>query len=262
MTGVIDTHAHIFLGEFDNDRHAMVARAKEAGVERIYMPNVDADTIAPMLTVADQYPGYCIPMIGIHPTSIDRNYRQSLAKVESELSKRPYAAIGEIGLDLYWDSTYLAEQEEAFKIQVRWAHQLGMAVSIHVRNAFPETLRCLDELNLPDVRGVFHCFSGTDEDVAVILRYPYLYFGVNGTITYKKSHLPALIASIPAERIVVETDAPYLSPTPHRGKRNEPAYLEFIVHFLAQSNGVDIEKLRQQLNINSSNLFKQVKKEA
>lgn len=231
---MIDTHTHIYLPEFDDDRDQVVQRAKEAGVTHLILPNVDVQTIEPLRLCCQQYSPYCTPAMGLHPTSVNGDYKQELRKIEKELQNTHlYCAIGEIGLDCYWDKTFLNEQIEACKIQMRWAYELNLPVIVHIREAFDEIITLLQETEFP-VRGIFHSYSGTAEQAQIISQLGDFIFGINGIVTFKKSTIRSILPTLGTDRIVLETDAPYLTPVPHRGKRNEPAFLPHICHAIAQ----------------------------
>lgn len=223
---LVDSHSHLFLEEFADDLEQVMERARLAGVTHIFMPNIDSTTITPMLQVCAKYKDYCFPMIGLHPTSVADNYSDELEVVRKQLdSNEHYVAVGEIGMDLYWDKTYLKEQEIVFNRQLEWALEYNLPVVIHCREAFGQVYASL----LPykeSLSGIFHSFTGTGEEAARLLEFPYFYLGINGVVTFKKSTLPDALPGIPLSRIVLETDAPYLSPVPHRGKRNESAYIK------------------------------------
>ncbi|GAB1359283.1 TatD family hydrolase [Porphyromonadaceae bacterium] len=253
---IIDSHAHIYVEEFDVDRDEMIIRSREAGIAKILMPNIDTDSLEAIKKVADTYPDYCYPMMGVHPTSIDADYKEVLAVIENELGKRKYCAIGEIGIDLYWDKTYLNEQIDAFMTQLKWAKELELPVAIHVRNGWHVALRCIKEFGNREISGVFHCFSGSEEIATELMVYPNIYLGIGGPLTYKNATLPQVLKNVPIERIVVETDAPYLSPVPKRGKRNEPSYLSYIIEKLSEVYGVSQKAMTEQLYNNSITLFK------
>lgn len=253
---IIDTHAHIYVEEFDADRDEIIIRSREAGITKILMPNIDTDSLEALKKVADTYPDYCYPMMGVHPTSIGADYKKVLAVIENELGKRNYCAIGEIGIDLYWDKTYLNEQIDAFLTQLKWARELDLPVAIHVRNGWHVALRSIREFGNREISGVFHCFSGSEEIATELMAYPNIYVGIGGPLTYKNATLPQVLKNVTIERIVVETDAPYLSPIPKRGKRNEPSYLSYIIEKLSEVYGVSQKTMTEQLYNNSITLFK------
>ncbi|RGN40323.1 TatD family hydrolase [Bacteroides oleiciplenus] len=221
---LIDTHSHLFLEEFSEDLPQVIERARAVGVTHIFMPNIDSTTIDAMLSACDAYKGYCFPMIGLHPTSVNTDYKKELDIVVRELeSSREYVAIGEIGMDLYWDKTFLKEQQIVLDRQVNWALEYDLPVVIHCRDAFDYIYKVLEPYKNSRLKGIFHSFTGTIEEAARILEFPGFFIGINGVVTFKKSHLPEVLLKIPLEKIVLETDSPYLTPVPNRGKRNESA---------------------------------------
>ncbi|MDR1675817.1 MAG: TatD family hydrolase [Tannerella sp.] len=222
---IIDTHTHIYLEEFDADRDEVIRRAKASGIEALLLPNVDVATLAPLFHLCDAEPGFAFPMMGLHPTSVDASYVSSLNRIEKALPLRRYCGIGEIGIDLFWDQHHLREQKIVFEEQLRWSRALQLPVSIHTRNAFAEIFDSMYKVGVNGLRGVFHCFSGTLADMEEIRLLPGFKLGVNGTVTFKKSPLPEALRQARLEMILLETDAPYLAPSPHRGKRNEPSFL-------------------------------------
>ena len=254
MMELIDTHAHIYAEEFAADRNPMIARSLDNHVRKIYMPNIDTSTIEAMLALEAQYPDYCAAMIGIHPCYIDTKFEKQLVEVEHWLGQRRFAAVGEIGMDLYHDKTFQAQQEEALAIQLSWAKQYRLPVSIHCRSAFDETLRILEKHQDGQLRGVFHCFSGTLQEAKRILALGF-YLGIGGIVTFKNAGLDQVVADLDLDRIVLETDAPYLSPAPHRGKRNEPAHLLYIAEKVAELKGVDLTTVAQVTTANARDVF-------
>lgn len=221
---LVDSHSHLFLEEFSEDLPQVIKRARVAGVTHIFMPNIDSSTIESMLRVCSEYKGYCFPMIGLHPTSVNVDYRKELDFVAEYLTMpNEYVAIGEIGIDLYWDRTFLEEQLIVFEQQVEWALKYDLPIVIHCREAFDYIYRVLEPYKTTPLRGIFHSFTGTIEEAVRILDFPGFYVGINGVVTFKKSTLPEVLQSIPLERVVLETDSPYLTPVPNRGKRNESA---------------------------------------
>lgn len=232
---LIDSHSHLFLEEFADDLPQVMARAREAGVTHIFMPNIDSTTIEPMLKVCREYVGYCYPMIGLHPTSVNAGYEKELEIVARELaSTNEYVAIGEIGMDLYWDKTYLKEQEIALNKQIEWALEYNLPVVIHCREAFEPIYNVMKPYRQTSLRGIFHSFTGTAEEAARIMEFPDFKIGINGVVTFKKSTLPEVLKEIPLERIVLETDSPYLTPAPNRGKRNESANVKYTLTKVAE----------------------------
>jgi TatD DNase family protein len=253
---LIDTHAHIFAEEFDLDKSVVIDRAINAGAEYLILPNIDAESISPLLALCSQYPKICKPALGLHPTSVDENYEATLSTIYQSIRNNTNCiAIGEIGVDLYWDKTHVAEQCKAFKTQIEWALELDLPIIIHQRDSFDEILMVLNQFGSKLPRGVFHCFGGTLEQAQTILDKGF-YLGIGGVVTFKKSTLPEVLAQIPIQKLVIETDAPYLSPTPFRGKRNEPAYLPYIVDTLADIYKLTTDEVASITTQNAINLFK------
>ena len=223
--GLIDTHCHLYLEDFDPEQEQLIEEAKASGIERLLMPNVDLTTIDRMHALCDQHPDFALPMMGFHPTSVNEHYTESLRHTEQWLGKRSYCAIGEIGIDLYWDKTYLKEQQEVFEEQLRWSIDLDLPVAIHTREAYPEVLNCIYKVGADRLYGVFHSFTGTREELDEVEKLSRFMIGINGVVTFKNAHLDERIQDFPLDRILLETDAPYLSPVPYRGKRNLPVYI-------------------------------------
>lgn len=251
---LIDTHCHLYNKEFDRDREEMIQRADLEGVERFYLPMVDSGSRAALLDLEARYPGICIGMTGLHPTSVKEDYTAELRIVEEDLARRSWAAVGEIGLDFYWDRTFECQQFEAFHLQIDWAVQYRLPIVIHSRDSMKESIRVVREHRAQGVRGVFHCFGGSVEDARAIVDLGF-YLGIGGVLTYKNSSLPDVLREIPLDSLVVETDAPYLSPVPFRGKRNEPAYLRYVVARLAEVKGVSVEDVAAVTTANAEKLF-------
>jgi len=253
---VIDTHSHIYLSEFDQDLNVVLERAMAAGVSQVLMPNVDGETIERMHLVEDRYPDYCKSMMGIHPTSIKENYKKHLAIIEKWFHHRSYIAVGEIGMDLYWDKTFVKEQKEVFETQLIWAKEKNLPVVIHCREAFKETFEVLERQLDEKLYGVFHSFTGQAEDAARIMEFGNFHLGINGVVTFKNTTLREVLQNVPLEKIVLETDAPYLAPVPKRGKRNEPAYLCNIAQQIAGVYGLTQNEIDQITTNNARKLFK------
>lgn len=252
---LIDTHTHLYSEQFQEDRTAMIQRAIASGVERMYMPNIDLESIEGMHALEQQFPENCFAMMGLHPCSVDRNWEQVLATMKTFLDQRNYVAIGEIGIDLYWDKTFVAEQKEAFRTQIRWAQASKKPIVIHARDAFSEIYEVLDAENDERLTGIFHCFTGTEADVCKINSYGGFSFGIGGVVTYKKSELPEVLSHIPLDRLVLETDAPYLPPVPYRGKRNESAYLVHTAEKVAEILALPLSQLQAVTTQNALKLF-------
>ena len=224
---LIDTHSHLFLEEFSEDLPQVIERARSAGVTHIFMPNIDSTTIDSMLSVCNTYNDYCFPMIGLHPTSVNADYEKELEIVARELrSFNKYIAIGGGGMDLFWDKNFLKEQQIVLDKQINWALEYDLPVVIHCRDAFGYIYNVLEPYKNTSLKGVFHSFTGTDDEAARILEFSGFLIGINGVVTFKKSRLPEVLTKIPLEKIVLETDSPYLTPVPNRGKRNESAYVK------------------------------------
>lgn len=251
----IDTHTHLYSDQFSDDRTEMIHRAINAGVEVLCLPNIDLSSIAGMHALEEQFPGQCHAMMGLHPCSVDAGWEQTLAAMKTWIDKRNYIAIGEIGVDLYWDKTFRSEQMEAFRQQIRWAKDKQWPIVIHARDSFPEIFEVIDQENDDRLRGIFHCFTGTAEDAAKIENYGGFLLGIGGVVTYKKSELPEVLKSVSLDRIVLETDAPYLPPTPFRGKRNESAYLLHTAEKVAEIYGVPLSGVEAVTTANAVKLF-------
>ena len=252
---MIDTHAHLYAEEFDDDRELMIQRAMDAGVQQIVLPNVDSTTLQRMLNLEASHPGYCYAAIGVHPTSIADNYRNELALVEQELKRRQWIAIGEIGTDLYWDKTRLREQQYAFAQQLEWSLQYELPVIIHVRESFEATFEVMEQFRGKGLKGIFHSFTGTSEHVHTIQQFGTFYLGINGIVTFKNSGLREVLRNLSPEMLVLETDAPYLAPVPFRGKRNESAWLPRIAAQLAEVYGIEESEIRELTTKNAEKLF-------
>jgi len=251
----VDSHTHIFLEEFDSDISNVIQRAHTAGVNRFYLPNIDVDSIERLNTLSDQYPNLCYPMMGLHPTSVGKNFREEIIIIENWLDKRKYCAIGEIGIDLYWDKTFLKEQIEAFEIQLQWSIERNLPVAIHTREAFPVIFESIHKIGAEKLRGIFHSFGGSREELEEIVSLQNFMIGINGVVTYKNAQFRDYLPMISIERILLETDAPYLSPVPHRGKRNEPSYLRLIAEKLAEIYELPIEIIAGKTTGNALRLF-------
>jgi TatD DNase family protein len=249
-----DTHTHLYSEEFNADRNEIIKHAISKGVTKLYLPNVDSTSIDGMLQLEKEFPENCFAMMGLHPCSVKENYLEELAIIESWLDKRKFAAIGEIGIDLYWDKTFLKEQEIAFKKQIDWALTYNYSIVIHCRNAFDEIYSILNSYQtLP--KGIFHCFSGTIEQAEKILALKNFKLGIGGVVTFKNSGLDKVLESISIEDVVLETDAPYLAPMPHRGKRNESSYIPLIAQKVADIKNISIEEVQHITTKNATYIF-------
>ena len=253
--GIIDTHTHIFASEFDQDIAEVVDRAKRAGVTKILLPNIDVESVHRLHKLSDEYPDYCFPMMGLHPSSVTSNWEQDLNQIKENFSKRKYIAVGEIGIDLYWDKTLVQKQKLAFEEQLRWSREYDLPVSIHSRDAISEVIESIKNVGADNLRGVFHSFGGTLEEMQAILSLKNFYLGVNGVVTYKNSKLPEVLKEASLMHIVIETDAPYLPPVPYRGKRNEPSYTREIVKKLSEIFSCSVEEVEKITADNAKSIF-------
>lgn len=251
---LIDTHTHIYLPEFDADRDEAVKRAIQSGVVKLLMPNIDFDSVSLMLTVENNFPGICFPMIGLHPTSVREDSVSQLDRLEDLANSNKFYAIGEIGIDLYWDKSRLTEQILAFKRQVAFAIKTGLPVVIHSRDSFPEVFKALEEFTGSGLKGVFHAFTGSLEDAEKAIGLGFK-LGIGGIVTFKNSGLDKVVSQSGLENIVLETDSPYLAPVPYRGKRNESSYLCIINNKVAEIFGLSNEETATVTYANSVRLF-------
>jgi TatD DNase family protein len=252
---MIDTHAHVYDRAFEEDRDQVLTQAFETGIQVIYMPNIDSSSIEGMLALEKAYPGQCLPMMGLHPTSVGATVDSELVLVEDWLNKRSFAAIGEIGLDFYWSTKFTPQQEEVFLIQVRWAKKHGLPIVIHCRNSFERTAQLLEPELDGKLKGIFHCFTGSLEEAQRVIRMGFL-LGIGGVVTFKNGGLDKVIPHIGLENLVLETDSPYLAPVPYRGKRNQPVYLRQIAEKLASLTMNTSQEVRDRTTANALSLFK------
>lgn len=255
MPEYIDTHAHIYLEQFSKDLPEVMERAHEADVKEIYMPNIDHTSIDNMLEVEDKYQ-QCVAMMGLHPCSVKKDFEKELYIVENWLSKRKFVAIGEIGTDLYWDKTYWDQQKEAFAIQVVWAKKYNLPIVIHCRESLDETIELVENLKDDNLSGVFHCFGGSLEQAKRISALGF-YIGIGGVATFKNSGMDKIIPDLDINSLVLETDSPYLTPAPHRGKRNEPSYVALVGDKVADYMDKDREEVGSITSYNARKLYKQ-----
>jgi TatD DNase family protein len=251
---LIDTHCHLYNKEFARDMDAVIQRAEKEGVEKFYLPAVDSESHEALMGLEKQYPGRCIGMMGLHPTSVKADYEMELKLVEDWLQQRPWVAVGEIGLDFYWDRTFEKEQYVAFHRQIGWALHYKIAIVIHSRESMTESIGVVREHQKGELRGIFHCFTGSYDAARQIIDLG-LYLGIGGVLTYKNSGLADVLKDIPLEHMVLETDAPYLSPVPFRGKRNESSYLQYVVARLAEVKGVSREEVARITTENAQKIF-------
>ena len=261
MNEFVDTHTHLFTAEFDSDRFDAVQRAVDAGVGTLCLPAINEVTLPALMAMCDAFPGVCRPMIGLHPTELGDDYNSVLDRLYNLLkSDDRFVAIGEVGLDFYWDDTKKREQEEVFRRQIEWALETGLPLAIHSRSAFDELYAVMDDYRGRGLTGVFHCFSGSEDEARKLLSFDGFYLGIGGVVTYKKSTLPAVLKTVPLERVVLETDSPYLAPVPKRGKRNESAYVPHIADFLAGLYDCSVEQVAAVTTANARTLFPKIAK--
>lgn len=251
----IDTHTHLFTDQFDEDRDVIVQKAIAAGVEKLLLPNIDETSITALHDLASKYPNNCYPMMGLHPGSVDENWKEKLAIIEKNLFTNKYVAVGEIGMDLYWDKTFQKEQADVFLQQIKWAKELKLPIVIHAREAFQEIFDIVDQVNDQELTGIFHCFTGTFEQAQHILQYGGFKLGIGGVLTYKKAGLDKVIEKISIEHLVLETDSPYLPPVPYRGKRNESSYLLQIAERLAEVYQISLKEVEEITTQNAKEVF-------
>jgi TatD DNase family protein len=251
-----DTHCHLYLPEFEADIAATMQRALEKGVEKFYLPAVNSETLKALFALEKQFPGKCIAMAGLHPCSVKENFINELKIVEGLLKQRKFAAVGEIGLDFYWDKTFEQQQYQCFNLQIEWALHYNLPIVIHSRESMEQSIHVVKEHQRGKLNGIFHCFSGTYEHAKQIIDLGF-YIGIGGVITYKKSGLAELLKDIDLNHIVLETDAPYLTPVPFRGKRNESSYLTYIAQKLAEVKNISIEEVAETTTANAQKIFGQ-----
>ena len=251
---LVDTHTHLYLEQFDDDRSAIVDAAIDEGVKWMLLPAIDSTTLAAMKKLNQAYPMNCLPMMGLHPTSVKDNFEEELKLVENELASGNYIAVGEIGIDLYWEKEHEEEQKDAFRRQLRWAKKYNLPVSIHTRDSFDMTYQIVKEESTGDLRGIFHCFTGTETEAKKIMDIGFK-MGIGGIVTFKNSGLSDIVKTIPEEFLVLETDAPFLTPTPFRGKRNQSAYLKYIVAKLAEIKSKSIDEMAEITTRNAMDIF-------
>lgn len=253
---LIETHAHIYSSKFDSDRDQVIEDIRNAGIERVYMPNVDVETIDAMLDCEQKYPDLCIPMMGLHPCDVKEDFQSQLYQMEDWLNKRPFAAVGEIGLDLYWDKTFFEQQKEALRIQISWAKEKNLPIVLHCRESMDATIQIIKEEQDGSLQGIFHCFTGSLEQANEIVKLGFL-LGIGGVSTFKNGGLDQVIPHLGLENLVLETDAPYLAPVPYRGKRNSPAYLPIIAEKIGDFLAISKDEVALKTKENALNLFRE-----
>lgn len=254
MLNFVDTHTHLYLKEFDQDRDTVVVRAREQGVSHMLLPNVDARTIGPMMQLHEAYPAHCLPMMGLHPTSVKPGFEKTLQEMESWFEKKKIVAVGETGIDLYWDQTHKVLQQEAFVMHMEWALQYDLPLVIHSRNSVNEIKDALESYRGRGLRGVMHCFPGDEKQAGWFIDFGLL-LGIGGVVTYKKSDMAKVVSHVGLEYVILETDAPYLPPVPFRGKRNEPAYLHYVANKIAEIKKIPVEDVAAITSSNAIQLF-------
>ena len=251
---ITDTHTHLYSEQFDDDRNEMIQRAKKAGVSRFFIPAIDSSYTERMLSLENNYPNDVFLMMGLHPTSVKENYQEELAHVKEMIDKRKFFAIGEIGIDLYWDKTFLTQQQEAFRTQIQWAKENNLPIVIHCREAFNEIFEILEAEKGDDLFGIFHCFTGTLEQAEKAISYN-MKLGIGGVATFKNGKIDKFLNQIDIKHIVLETDSPYLAPTPYRGKRNESSYITNVVDKLVDIYGITFDEISEITTQNSKDIF-------
>ncbi|MBN4072178.1 TatD family hydrolase [Flavobacteriales bacterium AH-315-E23] len=252
----VDTHTHLFLKQFSDDIDDVIERAVQSDIQRFYLPNIDRSTYDDMMGLVSKYPGKAMPLIGLHPCSVKGDYKEELDFVEKKARGGGFLGIGEIGIDLYWDKTYLAEQQESFARQIELAKELALPIIIHCRDSFDEIFEVVDGLNDDNLFGIFHCFTGDIEQANRVIDYGGFKLGMGGVLTFKNSGLDKTITDVPLEHMVLETDSPYLAPVPFRGKRNESGYLIEVAKKLAEIKGVSLEQIAEITTNNANEVFK------
>ena len=251
---ITDTHTHLYSEQFDNDRHSMIERARDVGVSRFFIPAIDSSYMNRMLRLESDYPEEVFLMMGLHPTSVNENYKEELSFVKKWIDQRPFCAIGEIGIDLYWDKSFLFQQQEVFKTQIQWAKEKNLPIIIHCRNAFDEIFEILDQEKSDRLSGIFHCFTGTLEQANKVISYN-MKLGIGGVSTFKNGKIDKFLNKIDLKHIVLETDAPYLAPTPYRGKRNESSFITYTIDKLVDIYGATFQEISEITTQNSKEIF-------
>ena len=249
-----DTHTHLYSAEFDIDRKQVVESAIASGVKKFFLPNIDSSSVEGLFALCDQFPENCFPMMGLHPTSVKEDYDQEFEKLKQHFSKRKMYAVGEIGIDLYWDKTFFTQQQLAFETQIKWANEYSLPIVIHSRNSFNEIVEVLQKNKNENPHGIFHCFSGSKEQAEKAISLGFK-LGIGGVLTYKNSGLGLAIADIDLKHLVLETDSPYLTPVPHRGKRNESGYITLVAQKLAEIKNISVDEVAEITTANAKEVF-------
>jgi len=251
----IDTHTHIYLKDFEEDRKEVITECVDLSVSKLFLPNIDSSTIEDLINVCDTYPGICHPMIGLHPCSVKKNFQEELNNIYPYINSVQPIAIGEIGIDLYWDKTTLKEQIKAFEKQINWAKEFSLPIVIHARDSYREIFDVLDEMNDENLYGIFHCFSSDLKDANHILSYGGFKLGIGGVVTFKNAGLDKTLENISLDNLVLETDSPYLTPAPFRGKRNKSSYIPLIAKKLSEIYNIDITEIAKITTKNAKEIF-------
>lgn len=250
----IDTHTHLFLPEFKKDRTEVLNRVRKNNISKLFLPNVDTETISDLKDLSNKYPDLCFPLMGLHPGSVKDDYEKQLSVIEKELRENKYYGIGEIGIDLYWDKKYKKEQIKVFETQIEWAKEMKFPIVIHLRNAFDEVIEIVKKLHAGKLTGIFHCFTGSEKQAKEIIETGF-FLGIGGIVTFKNSGLDKTLKNVPIEKIVLETDSPYLAPTPYRGKRNESSYIIKIAEKIAEIYKINLEEVAKITSRNAEEVF-------
>jgi len=252
---IIDTHSHIYEPDFDNDIDTVISRSKQAGIEAILLPNIDRESAVRLHRLCENYTGYCYPMMGLHPTSVTAEWQSDLSEIKKYFSENQYVAIGEIGIDLYWDKSLEKEQRSAFEEQLRWSIKFNLPVAIHSRDAIAQCIECIKNVGAEKLRGVFHSFGGTEDELEAILELKNFLLGINGVVTFKNSNMAEVLRQTDLSNIIVETDSPYLAPVPYRGKRNESSYVVKVIEKLAEIYNITPAEVADVTTGNAKKLF-------
>ena len=250
-----DTHAHLYLPEFQEDLETVLGNSRNLGIRYIFMPNIDSSTIGSLAKVCTDHSDVCFPLMGLHPCSVKEDFEKELELIKAQLDQGTYYGVGEIGIDLYWDKTFLPQQEKVFRRQIQWAKDMGLPIIIHARNSFDEIFHIVDELNDESLGGIFHCFSGSLEQAKKIIEYGGFKLGIGGVVTFKNAGLDKVVEQLDLGHLVLETDSPYLAPAPFRGKRNETPYLIHIAERIAQLKNTSIEQVAAITTANAAEIF-------
>ena len=251
---IIDSHIHLYLEEFSNDREKLIKNAENENIKKFLLPNIDLESVEKMISLCKKHPKKCYPMIGLHPCYVDNNYVEKLSILENYLNTTKFIAVGEIGIDLHWDKTYINEQKKAFKTQISWAKKNHLPIVIHCRNSFDEIYKILKEEYDENLFGVLHCFGGSVEQAKKLIDMNF-FLGIGGVLTFKNSNLKSVLQQVPIDKILIETDAPYLSPSPYRGKRNEPEFIKYTAQKICEIKNISMQDLTNQLYKNTKSLF-------